>query len=402
MSGLFETRSALSKIREVAHTVFHEKQPCTSLMIPPYKWWGINQGLNGGQNHPHPLPNSGCGFEALASHGRVAPVYICTPPDWSPLSGTLGLSPKTLSRLLAFDGIECSISSEYATVNSQLAAGALAIISVGDTDEDRAKLQLAATEGKHAVHIEAEGVGDVGGAPDDVSRVRLPLVEVGKEETLRESEGWDRLIRCIRSSCYRSCPRRRPQVFISCNTANSEAAARDGICSRQVGSRWADPAQIRLDLANRKGRSVWLNTDHSNFLSRQGLFSGKASALSHSDIAVICMSDEYASSQILTAECMHALDHLGKRAVVCAVGTKDSSRAGGGWEGSEMGLVVRGLPMVDFRECSDEGEFIEKMDELNGLVHEVRKKPPLREIVAHCACTCMCVHTSYCVRARKS
>ena len=397
MSGLFETRSALSKIREVAHSVFHEKQPCSSLMIPPYKWWGIKR-PDPGLNHPHPLPNSGCGFEALASHGRVPPVFLCTPPNWSPLSGTLGLLPKTLSRLLAFDGIECSLSSEYTTVNSQLAAGALAVISVGDTDEDRMALQAAATEGKHAVHIQAEGVGDAEGAVDDVSRVRLPLFEVGKEETLRESEGWARLVRCIKASCYRSCPMRKPQVFISCNTANSEAASRDGICSRHIGSKWADPAQIRLDLENRKGRSVWLDTDHSGYLSKQGLFSGKASALSHSDIVIICMSNEYASSHILAAECMHALDHLGRRAVVCAVGTKESTQAGDRWEDSEVGLLVRGLPLVDLRDCSDEGKFIERMDELNGLVHEVhdsyttaKHRFPLFQSVCMCSFVYVCV-----------
>lgn len=183
MSGLLETRTALSKIREVAHGVFHEKQPCSSLMIPPYKWWGIPK--SSGPTAP-PLPTSGCEFESLASNGRVAPVYICTPPSWSPRSGTLSLQPKIISRLFALDGIECSLSSEYLAVNRQLAAGALAIVAMGDTDGERVAMELATTEGKHAVFIEADGVAEVDGHMDDVSRVRLPWCENGKEESIRE------------------------------------------------------------------------------------------------------------------------------------------------------------------------------------------------------------------------
>ena len=179
-----ETRTALSKIREVAHSVFHGKQPCTSLMVPPYKWWGIQPG----HGPPPPLADSGCDFESLASHGRVAPVFICTPPSWTPLSGTLRLLPRTLARLLASDGIECSLASEYAIVDTHLASGALAVISLGDTLEEKAALELAATEGKHAVLVQSEGMsGGINQPPrDDVSRVFLPWIEEGAEDSVRE------------------------------------------------------------------------------------------------------------------------------------------------------------------------------------------------------------------------
>lgn len=204
------------------------------------------------------------------------------------------------------------------------------------------------------------------------------------------------MVRCIKASCYKSCKRRRPQVYISCNSANSEAAAREGISSRHVGTRWADPAQIRADLENRKGRSVWLDTDHSGFLARQGLFAAKAAAISHSDIVLLCVSNEYVSSQILRAESLHALDHLGKRAIVCAVGTADTTNGGEKWEESDFGLVVRGLPVVDFRGCSSEAVFIEKMDEVNGIVHEVRLPNRIFGYIWHpcvfvCVCVCLCV-----------
>ena len=178
-------------------------------------------------------------------------------------------------------------------------------------------------------------------------------------------------MRCIKASCYVSSRRRSPQVFISYNKANSQAAAQACIVSRHVGAKWADPAQMCLDLENRKGRCAWLDAEHSAYLSREGIYAGKSAALSRCDVVLLCVSDAYAASQVCSAECSHVLDHLGKRAIVCVVGSSEGV-GGGKWEDSHLAIAVKGLPLVDFRGSTDEASFIEKMDDVNALVHEVR------------------------------
>ncbi len=132
-------------------------------------------------------------------------------------------------------------------------------------------------------------------------------------------------------------------------------------------------------------------------------------------MCILCVSDEYAVSEVCRAECEHALEHMGLRGIVCLVGSNGSHNgnnnngshngnnsngadlnhdnssllsnshqefggkkfggknlAGKNWQSvEEIVDVVRGLPIVDFRCCRDERMFLEKMDDLNEVIYQV-------------------------------
>ncbi|KAH9524593.1 hypothetical protein Btru_027277, partial [Bulinus truncatus] len=134
-----------------------------------------------------------------------------------------------------------------------------------------------------------------------------------------------------------------PPCFISYNWKNSAKAVAKGSRTTEGAVGFGDPRDIKIYLEN-KGISCWLDEER---VGQHGLFEDIAEGLINCQIVVVCISDEYVTSENCNKEFRYAVNTLKIPVVLAVVGT------GNKWRTSELGVMSLKFPLVSFQEKSD-------------------------------------------------
>ena len=362
--------SSLSNIRSVAQQIYSTNlsrvQPH---LIPPSAWW---------KERPKDIPSkhdslleidARCGLERYLTMGRRQPIHITYHPSLSVTFADEGpSSSQRLFDLLQDAGLECSLEDEYELGDEHQMLCALAVLTPVSheyvkTSRFQRTLEMGVRLGKWIIPVLVKEQNENAGKHnmlDDIvvgptlRRLRcihlshiLSMPEIlGSDEKGKYQDGeWNRLMKRLHTATGANGPTccKDAQIFISYCPRNSEMAMQYGTVSSFVGAAWADPRKVKDELESKKGKACWIDYENSAALAKAGLFHGVHVAMENSTLVIICMSNEYMSSEICRNELQNALAVLKKPAILVLVGTAESVERGGRWDKSSLAHLLQGF-----------------------------------------------------------